>query len=101
LCERGVEEKDGQFYWQHDRRLVSISPLQLTEDQILSCLQAINAKSCLILATEGFAFNEQIMSNRIKAVSQLMVDYIEGRHHLHMEKPDACAKRLVKFYEGL
>lgn len=98
LCERGVEEQEGQFFWRHDRRLLTATPLQMTEEQILSCLEAIQTKTCLIRATNGFLFDENIVQKRINAVKQLIVYSLDGGHHVHMEKPDAVTQRLVEFY---
>ncbi|MFC3908749.1 alpha/beta fold hydrolase [Legionella dresdenensis] len=98
LCERGVEEQNGAYVWRHDRRLLSPVPLRLTENQVLSCLQAITAKSCLILASNGFSVDEQIMSKRIEAVQGLQIFKLEGGHHVHMEHPDTVAQCLGKFY---
>ncbi|WP_115303991.1 alpha/beta fold hydrolase [Legionella beliardensis] len=98
LCDRGVSEIDGQFYWRHDRRLVYPSPLQLTEGQVLSCLSGNTAKTCLILAKRGSLFNESDIQARIAAVKYLTIFHVEGGHHLHMEEPSAVAQHLVSFY---
>ena len=71
LCERGLLEKNGLFYWRHDRRLLAPSPLRMTEAQILSCLENIHTKTCLIWASDGFAFDSKLMQARIKAVRNL------------------------------
>ncbi|WP_419421135.1 alpha/beta fold hydrolase [Legionella sp. D16C41] len=101
LCERGVSEVNGQFYWHHDRRLVYPSPLRLTETQILSCLQGITAPISLILAKQGSLFNENDIKHRIAAVKNLQIFSVDGGHHLHMEKPDEVAKHLANFYQGV
>lgn len=97
LCERGVIEKDGFFYWRHDRRLMTSSPLQMTEQQILSCLEAITSKTCFIRASEGFVFHEELVQNRINAIKKIQTIPLKGGHHVHMETPDALAKHLVTF----
>lgn len=101
LCQRGVEEVQGQFYWRHDRRLIAPTPLRMTEMQIISCLTAISAKTCLIWADNGFEFNESEMQKRVNAVKNIIVHQIAGGHHLHMEKPDVTVERLVAFYNAL
>lgn len=101
LCERGVEEKEGQFFWRHDRRLITSTPLRMTETQILTCMEAITTKTCLIWAEKGFVYDQHQMQKRIEAVNQLEVIRMEGGHHLHMEKPDAVNQRLEEFYRNL
>lgn len=99
LCERGVREQEGLYYWRHDRRLISPTPLRMTEGQILSCLNKVKAKSCLILAKEGFNYDEKDIEGRIKAVKNLRVNHLNGGHHLHMEKPDTVGQYLVEFFK--
>jgi len=101
LCERGVDNKDGIFYWRHDRRLIYPTALRMTEGQILSCLTAITAKSCLIWADNGFNFDKKEIQPRLDAVKNLIVYEVEGGHHVHMEKPDTVAQCLAEFYKVL
>ncbi|WP_043873750.1 alpha/beta fold hydrolase [Legionella massiliensis] len=99
LAQRGLEEKEEQFYWRHDRRLLLTSPLTMTEGQVLSCLKGIRAKSCLIWASQGFGFDSNIMSERVKTVNDLQIYHLEGGHHIHMEQPGAVAQCLAQFYQ--
>lgn len=99
ICQRGVIRKNESFYWRHDRRLLNPTPLYMTEGQVLSCLQSITARSCLILADNGFVFKDFDMQERIEAVRGLQVDQMTGGHHIHMEQPDAIAQRLAEFYK--
>ncbi len=101
LCERGLIKKRGLFYWRHDRRLLAPSPLQMTEEQVLSCLRKINVKTYLFWASEGFSFNYELIQKRIKAVQNLQLERMEGGHHIHMEKPEAIATLLANFYQSL
>lgn len=98
LCERGVKEDDGIFYWRHDRRLLDPSPLRMTEVQILSCLKNIKAKTCLIWASEGFSFDSELMQERIKVIRDLKIEHLDGGHHIHMEKPEVIGTLLADFY---
>ncbi|WED43412.1 alpha/beta fold hydrolase [Legionella cardiaca] len=98
LCQRGTREFQGAFYWRHDRRLLTPTPLRMTEGQILSCLRNITAKSCLIWAKDNSIFNEYDMETRTRAVANLKVYHLAGGHHLHMEHPAAIAQCLAEFY---
>ncbi|HRD69074.1 MAG TPA: alpha/beta hydrolase [Legionella sp.] len=97
LCERGVIEDNGLFSWRHDRRLLIPSPLQMTEEQVLSCLREITAKTCLFSASKGFSFNYDLLQKRIKAVRNLRIHHLTGGHHIHMEQPEVIAKLLAAF----
>jgi len=99
LCERGIKEENGQFYWRHDRRLLIPSPLRLTEMQIISCLEKITTRSSLLLGDQGFNFENTELQDRVKAIPQLNVEHFHGGHHFHMEKPETVGKYLVNFYK--
>jgi pimeloyl-ACP methyl ester carboxylesterase len=101
LCERGLIEKEGLYYWRHDRRLLSHSPLQMIEAQVLPCLKKISAPTLLVWANEGFSFNNELMKQRINAVNNLTIEYLVGGHHVHMEQPEAVARLLAEFYRPL
>lgn len=100
LSERGLKEDQGAYFWRHDRRLLVPSPLRMTEEQILSCLEAIVAKTCLILGSQGFSFESELIAQRIKAAKQIEITRIEGGHHIHMEKPEEVANVLMSYFES-
>lgn len=101
LCERALIEKEGQFYWRHDKRLLAASPLRMTEEQILSCLKNIQAQTELLLSSDGFSFDEKIIENRIKFVKNISVKQLNGGHHIHMEQPEVVSQLLADFYSRL
>ena len=98
LCQRGLKEENGLYYWRHDRRLLTPSPLQMTETQVLACLKKIQTKTLLIWADNGFSFNNQLMEQRVKSVESLTINYLQGGHHVHMEHADLVADSLALFY---
>lgn len=95
LCQRGVVMTKGQYYWCHDRRLVTPTPLYLTEEQILDCISKIKAPTHLIWAEDGFEYPQDIMEKRIAAVSHAQQYRLPGGHHLHMEHPEAVAEFIL------
>lgn len=101
LCHRGLVKKHGLYYWRHDKRLLAPSPLRMTEQQILSCLRQISAKTCLIWASTGFSFDSKLMQERIKTVSNLKIAHFDGGHHIHMEQPKEVGQCLTDFYNSL
>lgn len=98
LCERGLKEEKGCYFWRHDSRLLVPSPLRMTEEQILSFLTEITAKTCLIVATDGFSFDSKLMQQRVKAVKELQVMRLKGGHHIHMEEPNLLGKILTDYF---
>lgn len=101
LGARGIAESDGRYYWRHDRRLMHNSPLYLTERQILSCLQRIEAHTLLLWAKQGIKFNATQMSVRMQQITHLTVISLDGGHHIHMEQPQPIASLLMQqFYQA-
>ncbi|MBA2648369.1 MAG: alpha/beta hydrolase [Legionella sp.] len=101
LCERGLYEAQGIYYWRHDQRLLTPSPLYMTEGQIQSCLQKINVKTHLFWASDGFAFDSTLMQDRINSIKEIQITHLEGGHHIHMEQPEVVGKYLTCFYNGI
>lgn len=99
LCERGTQEENGSYFWRHDRRLLTPSPLKMTEDQVLSCLSQVKTKSYLIWATKGFSFDSELMRTRMNAIKNLEMIQLDGGHHIHMEKPEVVSQLLAKFID--
>lgn len=97
LVERGIAGENGCYYWRHDRRLLVPSPLRMTETQILSCLKEIKAQTLLIWASKGFAFDSELMQNRINTVAHIRIEHLDGGHHIHMEEPQQVAQILSNF----
>jgi hypothetical protein len=97
LCERGILEEDGMFYWRHDRKLLIPSPLKMTEEQVISCLSQVQCNTYLIWATNGFSFNSDLTITRMKAIKNLDIKQLEGGHHIHMEEAEVVKKLMGQF----
>lgn len=101
LVERSLVKVNDVYFWRHDQRLKTPSPLRMTEGQVLSCLRKIQSKTLLIFANQGYLVNAQVLQKRMKAVKSLRVEYIEGGHHIHMEQPGVVGPLLVEFYRSI
>lgn len=97
IVERGLK-KDGEHYkWRHDPRLLLPSPLKMTQQQVLSFLSEITAPTLLIHATNGFKIAPEPYQQRINAVANIKVETLDCGHHLHIEQPQQCAEKILKF----
>lgn len=95
LCERGLQERDGRWYWRNDARLTLPSPHRLTEPQALALVAAIEAETLLIVARAGLPFDRAAMQARVDRVRRLRVEHLEGGHHLHLEDAAGQVARLL------
>ena len=84
LAKRGLSKVDGGWVWSADPRLRVTSPMRFTEEQVLSYLQAIEIPVLLVLGEQGLSWQPEILSQRMEAISTLVLKKISGGHHLHM-----------------
>lgn len=99
IVTRGVKQTDNGYIWRHDKRLLLPSPLRMTEVQVLSFLQAIQTKTLLLTAKNGFIYDEDKVRERIDTVPHIKQHIIDGGHHIHLEAPTEVA-RLIKNFIG-
>ncbi len=100
IVERGVKKTEAGYVWRHDKRLLLPSPLRMTENHVLSFLKAIQTKTLLITAKNGFIYDEEKVQARINAVSDIQQSTIDGGHHIHLEKPQEVASLIKEFIDN-
>jgi pimeloyl-ACP methyl ester carboxylesterase len=96
LCERGLMSVEGGYTWRADPRLRLTSSLRLTEEQVEGFARAIRAPTLLIVGEQGMGGQGQF-ANRLGWIEGLQLVRLEGRHHLHMESPEAVAAVIRSF----
>lgn len=97
LVERGVRPIDGGFGWRTDPRLRFVSPLYLSEPQILAYMERIVAPALLICGADGYLVKRAYMQERYARIADLTVKILPGGHHPHLEDPEPCAHLLAPF----
>lgn len=100
LAERGLSEKDGDFYWHADQKLKATSELRLTPEMLTAFYQRIAAPVLAILAADGLAqfYKNSIMAREIPRYTETI---LAGTHHNHMtDQATAIAATINKFYDG-
>ena len=97
LVERGVKPIGDGFGWRTDPRLRFVSPLYLTEPQILAYMAQIQAPALLLCGDDGYLVKRAYMQERYARVADLTVKILPGGHHPHLEDPVGCARLLEPF----
>ena len=97
LVERGVRPVDDGFGWRTDPRLRFVSPLYLSEPQILAYMERIVAPALLICGADGYLVKRAYMQERYARIADLTVKILPGGHHPHLEDPEPCAHLLAPF----
>ncbi len=101
LVERGVRPVDGGFGWRTDPRLRFVSPLYLSEPQILAYMERIVAPALLICGADGYLVKRAYMRERYARIADLTVKILPGGHHPHLEDPEPCAHLLTPFFTAV
>lgn len=99
LVERGIQPLgDAGYGWRTDPRLRFVSPLYLTEPQILAYMERIEIPALLICGAEGYLVKRAYMRERYARIADLSVRVLAGGHHPHLEDPEPCARLLGPFF---
>lgn len=98
LCERSLEACEGGFTWRTDARLRLPTLVYLEEGQVTSMLRRIKTPTLLVRASQGLG-GQGVYNHRIEQVRDIRVADLDGRHHLHMENPQAVAPVLLDFHQ--
>lgn len=98
LVERNVQRVGKGYGWRSDPRLRFVSPLYLTEEQVLAYLERIQTSMLLICGASGYLIERAYMRERYARIPSLTVQVMPGGHHPHLENPVACARLLGPFF---
>lgn len=100
LVARGTSAIDGGVTWRADPRLRDVSPMRMTEEHVLAFLRRITAPTLVIKASDGHAFDPELIRTRVEAIAQAAVVELPGHHHLHLDGPQGVAAELQRFLAG-
>ena len=101
LIDRGMEEGDGGYHWRADPRLRLPSRVRFSEQQVHSFLSRITCPTLLVRATNGWDFDEGVMTERVAKIADVELVELPGRHHLHLDDPITVAAKVGPFQEAL
>ena len=98
LCERSSRLIGSHYYWRTDPALNWVSPIVLTDEQVLDCLSHIEAPLMSWIATPYAKWYSQ---DKVLACQEATQDgqhkTIEGHHHFHMDVPEKFAETVRSF----
>lgn len=99
LVERGLERRADGWTWRADPRLRVDSRVRLSEEQVHAFLRAIRCPVLLVLATQGWPRDVEVMRGRVEAVESLTCVELPGHHHLHLDDAEPVAAAIISFLE--
>jgi len=98
LVTRGLREVEGGYTWSSDPRLRLPTPLRIDESQLRRLLAGIESPTLLLLADPETPYLPRAtMEARAACVRDIRIERIGGRHHLHLQRPQEVAERVLKF----
>lgn len=102
VVERGLEvvQEGGKsvFRWRSDPRLTLPSAQRLTRDQVSAYLRRIACPVLLVRPDGGPVDYAAEVGAYVPMVADLDVRETSGRHHVHLDRPDAVAALINEFF---
>ncbi|NBV28799.1 alpha/beta hydrolase [bacterium] len=98
LVKHGFEHQKEGYIWSFDPKLFYLSPMQMTQEQVLSILKIAKAPMLFIKAIEGYPMQSTILDERMAILPHLEYRTLHGGHHVHMDYPLEVALLIKSFY---
>lgn len=100
LLSRNTSKGYEGYRFLSDRRLRIWQPNLLSEAQMMSFIEAIEAPVLMIEAEQGYAPHWAFLPSRYAATRDIQVQRLTGAHHVHMDAPLAVAACLREFWRS-
>lgn len=98
ICERAARPVAGGFEWRTDPALHWVSPVLMTEQQVLACLGQLRAPVLTLTALPHARwFSAEQIRRRAAAIPHGVHDTVEGNHHFHMDRAANIGERILRF----
>ena len=98
ICQRAAREVEGGFEWRFDPALYGVTPVMMTEQQVLDCLRAISVPTLTINALPRARWiREEQAQARSAAVAHGKHIELPGGHHFRMDQADTVAGIIEPF----
>jgi len=93
-----INEK-GLYEWTFDPKLFGLSPIQLTQEQVIATLTQIQCPVFFLKANQGYPYEPTLLAERIAAIRNIETLHIDGGHHVHMDCYRSVSELIDSFYE--
>jgi pimeloyl-ACP methyl ester carboxylesterase len=97
LVARGSIEIEDGVTLRSDPRLRIGSPSYLTENQVFSFLDRIEAETLMVVGEQGLFSDRQYLARRTQRIKKLHKVEIPGGHHVHLDDPETVAPHILSF----
>ena len=97
IIRRQVQEYDGKWTWRFDSSLRNQSLAYLHEAQVEAALAAIECRTHVVIASDGYMVGRDETASRLGQIKQLEITELPGHHHLHMDTPEPVAAAINRF----
>lgn len=97
LVARGSVKLENNVTLRSDPRLRIGSPGYLTEEQVFSFLDRIEAHTLMIVAEKGLFSDRLFLERRTQRIKNIHKIDVPGGHHVHLDDPEAIAPHILSF----
>ncbi len=91
IVARQLKADGDGFRWRFDPALRMASAHYLTEPQVLAMLSNVSCPVLGIIADNGYLTARRKTAARLASLANGHIERLAGRHHVHMESPEAVA----------
>ncbi len=93
IVQRGIEERDGHWFWRADQKLSCQSLFRMSHEHAQEIMNHIVCPYHIVLGYSGF---EHLRNHdNVILPTQCMVHTVKGGHYCHLESPDAVNKIIL------
>jgi pimeloyl-ACP methyl ester carboxylesterase len=96
-----IQVEGGGVQFCHDPRLQWPTLVYTTQQQVEAVMREVQCPTCLLLAKEGWPYEEERLERALKCLQPTVFETLEGSHHFHAD-PDYAeevAQRVHRFLE--
>ncbi len=101
LADYGVEHTRNGYTWRYDPKLMAVSDVGFSLEQVEAFYERIDCPCLLLLAKNGFVVDKPVPMTWIEQHTKIALEVFEGDHHFHMHAQSAAAAQsILKFLAG-
>ncbi len=97
MVTRGIEQRDGVWYWRADNSLSGQALYRMSSEQVVVFLKHITCPFDIIAAKDGLITQRQDLARW--RPEHAVVHHVAGGHHCHIQHPDTVAEIIVSQWQ--
>ncbi|MEO0812697.1 MAG: alpha/beta hydrolase, partial [Myxococcota bacterium] len=97
IAGRAVKSVEGGVTWSYDNRLRRTSSMRFSAAHVDAFLRAVEAPTLFVRPVDGIPIPRQLIDRAVELIGDVRVFELDGRHHVHMDRPKEIATEILAF----